>query len=167
MAFVAQGNGNGFFLTVSTIDKNSDSATLTYELQSADYATALADSLIIIARLVAVSQVEVVGYSVSTRYVENAIAQPTSGESQIKARVVVRLADGQGYASFDIPAPKEEIFMDTVGKANNIVDVTDTDLLNYAALFQAGGKAYISDGETIDVMTEGRKVSTRTGLRSR
>lgn len=167
MAFVTAGNGNGFFLTVSVIDRNGDDATLSYELRSADYATALADALIIIARLGAVSQVEVVGYSVATRYVEDAIVQPASGEMQIKARLAVRLADGQGNATLDIPAPMEEIFMTLAGKGNNIVDVTDADVLNYVALFSAAGKAYISDGESVDVLKEGRKVSGKTGLRSR
>lgn len=167
MAFVASGNGNGYFLTVTGIDRNSDDTTLTYELRSADYATALADALIIIGLLEAVSQLEVTAYSVATRYVEDAIVQPLTGESQIKARVGCRLSDGQGNTTFDIPAPEETIFVSTVGKGNNIVNTENVALNNYANIFKATGKAFISDGESMDVLTEGRKVSSRTGLRSR
>jgi hypothetical protein len=155
-------------LTVTLYDRNQDDVTLTYELRSADMAAAEADALIVIAALAAVTQSIPVGYAVSKRYVENSIVLPTLGENQIKARVSFRLADGQGNETFDIPAPAETIFVQLTGKSNNIVNVGYSTLVTYANLFKAtGGKCFISDGEDLDAMTEGRKVSSKTGMRAR
>lgn len=167
MAWLTKGNGDGFFLTVTLYDRNQDDAPLTYELRSADMAAAEADALIVLAALDPVTQGIPVSYSVQKRYVQSPISLPAGGEMQIKARVAFRLAGGQGNETFDIPAPAEGIFVSPTGKSNNIVDVTDTDLITYANLFKASGKCFISDGEDLDEMTEGRKVSSKTGMRAR
>lgn len=168
MAWLPRGNGDGFFLTVTLYDRNQDDVTLTYELRSADFATAETDSLIVIAALAAVTQDIPAAYNVGKRYVEDSIVLPVAGENQIKARVAFRLADGQGNETFDIPAPSETIFVTLTGKSNNIVNVGKDTLITYANLFKAtGGKCFISDGESLDAMTEGRKVSSKTGMRAR
>jgi len=168
MAWLPKGNGDGFFLTVTVYDRNQDDVTLTYELRSADFATAETDALIVIAALVAVTKSVPAAYNVGKRYIEDSIVLPIDGENQIKARVAFRLADGQGNETFDIPAPQESIFVTLTGKSNNIVNVGKDTLITYANLFKAtGGKCFISDGESLDAMTEGRKVSSKTGMRAR
>src|SRR5574341_1282907 len=167
MAWAAKGNGAGYFLTLTVIDRNADDATLTYELRSADMTAALADALNIIGDFIAVSDALPVAYAVAQRFVEDAIVIPTVGEMQIKARVGVRLANGQGNETLDIPAPKENIFMTPTGKGNNIVNVAFGALITYVSNFYTAGIAFFSDGEAVDAMTEGRKVSSKTGMRAR
>lgn len=167
MALVAKGNGAGYFLTMTVVDRNQDDATLTYELRSATMAEALTDSAAIMADFLLVSQAKISGYGVSQRFVEDALVLPTSGELQIKARIGIRLADGQGNETLDIPAPKEEIFVSLTGKGNKIVNTAYGDLVGYVSNYYTAGTAFISDGEAVDAMTEGRKVSSKTGLRAR
>jgi len=168
MAWLPKGNGDGFFLTVTLYDRNQDDVTLTYELRSADFAAAETDALVVLAALDAVTKDVQAAYSVGKRYVQDSIVLPIEGENQIKARVAYRLADGQGNETFDIPAPEESIFVTLTGKSNNIVNVGKDTLITYANLFKAtGGKCFISDGESLDAMTDGRKVSSKTGMRAR
>jgi len=167
MAFVAAGAGTGFFVNVQMIDRNEDQTSKDYELDVADFAEALGAALEIVGDLMLVSQCEIVGYSISQRLVENAIVIPSAGEVQTKARLIIRLAGGNEKATIDIPAPKEEIFMALTGKANKVVDVTNTDVADFLANFLTAGNCFISDGEKMaaDGLLEGRKVSTASGFR--
>jgi hypothetical protein len=167
MAFVAAGAGTGYFLTVQMIDRNEDPTSKEYELDVADYAEALGAALEVIGDLPLVSDCEIVGYHVGQRFVENAIVVPTVGEAQTKARLIIRLAGGNKKATIDIPAPKETIFMALTGKANKVVNVTNTDVLDFLQNFEAAGTAFISDGEKMAAagLLEGRKVSVASGFR--
>jgi len=100
MAWLPKGNGDGFFLTVTLYDRNQDDVTLTYELRSADFATAETDALVVLSALDAVTKDVQAAYSVGKRYVQDSIVLPIEGENQIKARVAYRLADGQGNETF-------------------------------------------------------------------
>ena len=165
MAFVVEGNGAGYFATVTVMDTGEETATLTVSLRSADEATAEIDMTTWITNFRLVSKCEVVGYNLQRRFVNNAIAVPAAAQIQEKARVAYRLADTSKYETLDIPAPQPTIFMDVVGAASEIVDVTDTQLLNYTNLYKAAGIAFISDGEDLESISRGERVSTRKGMR--
>jgi len=167
MAFIAAGGGTGFFVTVQMIDRNEDPTSKEYELDVADFAADLGAALEIIGDLMLVSDCEIIGYNVGQRLVEDTIVIPTVGEAQTKARLIIRLAGGQGKATIDIPAPKETLFMALTGKANKVIDVTNASVLDFLANFEAAGNCFISDGEKMadDGLLEGRKVSVASGFR--
>lgn len=167
MAYVVQGNGSGYFVTVTVIDRNEDKATLEYELRSADEAAALAAVDDIIVALTNLSQVRVIGYNLQKRFYNDTPTIPAAGEIQVKARIAFKLADGREYGTFDVPAPEETAFLTATGKGNKIVDITKPIVTAYADLFKATGVAFISDGESLETISEGRKVSSRSGFRSR
>lgn len=67
------------------------------------------------------------------------------------ASVVVNLATIGKTAVVQIPAAVIGLFQGASGRQKNQVDLTDTDLLAYVALFQTtGGDFVLSDGEYID-----------------
>lgn len=170
MAFVAAGNSSGFFVTFIMIDRNEDVTTKEYELDAADFTIASGIATEMRGDLELVSDCEIIGQHISHRLVEDAVVVPSVGEAQVKARLVVRLDGGQGKATIDIPAPKESLFMALTGKANKVVDVNNVDLLDFLANFETGAAApaFLSDGEKMAVggLIEGRKVTSRSGLRS-
>jgi len=84
-------------------------------------------------------------------------------ENEDKASLTVLLTTGGGKkANHKIPAPKITIFTDITGPGANIVDVNDPDLLTYMALFGVGGKAYISDGEVMNSLLSGKRISAKS-----
>jgi len=102
----------------------------------------------------------------SLRYEESAFVYPATGvENQNKARIVSQLVGSTKKATIDIPAPKVGLFNAPTGVNANVVDLLDTEVLAYLAVFQTGGNAFISDGEVLDFGVEGRRVSSRKGFR--
>lgn len=166
MAYVVAGNGSGYFVTISVMDRNEDKAVLTYELRAADEAAAITAVGTIIANLKAASQVEVLGYNIQKRFFNDAIIIPAAGELQIKARIAFRILNSPEYETLDIPAPDEDIFLGLNGKNNRIVDTADPAVVNYTNMFKSTGIAFISDGESLEQVSEGKKVSSRSGMRS-
>lgn len=167
MAYVVAGNGSGYFLTMTVQDRNLDTSTLTYELRGADEAAALTEVSTILAAFDAVSQAVVIGYNVQKRFWNDSIGIPAAGEVQVKARVSYQLKDSPEKETFDIPAPKETIFYALTGKLNKVLDVSNAAVIAYADLFRSAGVAFISDGESLEYLLEGRKVTAKTGFRSR
>lgn len=165
MAYVVQGNGAGFFVTVQIMDKGEEKATLTVELRSATHAAAITDFASWVAAFVAVSQAEVLGYNIQQRYVNDAIIIPAAGQLQEKARVAFRLEGTSEYETLDIPSPRDTVFLDTNGANSEIVDVNDAALVTYTNLYKSAGIAFISDGEALEEVSRGERVSTRKGMR--
>jgi len=167
MAYLAAGNGSGYFVTLTVIDRNEDKATLEYELRANDEAEALSETSAVITALTNASQCIVIGYNVQKRFYNDSIVVPSAGELQVKARIAFRLADSREYETLDIPAPEETLFMTLTGKGNKIVNVNSALVTGYTNLFKAAGSCFISDGETLEEISEGRKVTSKTGFRSR
>jgi hypothetical protein len=167
MAYVAQGNGSGYFLTVTVIDRNEDKSTLEYELRAADEAAAITATNTIIVALTNLSQARVIGYNIQKRFYNDTPTIPTAGELQVKARIAFKLENSRDYETLDVPAPEEAAFMTLTGKGNKIVDVNKAIVTAYTDLFKSTGVAFISDGEALESISEGRKVSSRSGFRSR
>ena len=154
---------DGFFLYVTLIDNGANTSTLSYELTSADMTEAEADAATILAALAPLTLAAVKGYSISRRFVEDSLALPAQG-IQVEQRAVVtaQLASSPLKRSqFVIPAPAGGIFVAAEGEGENTVDITDTQLRAYAALFGTGtgAVATISDGESI-----ASEVGTTSGM---
>lgn len=163
---------NGFWLSVTIMDRNEDTTTVERQLDAADMTEALAIAGEHITDMYVVSEAEVLGYSVAERYVNTTPAIPAVGELQTRARLTIRLAAGQGKATHDIFAPKETIFRELTGKDNKIVDISHAGVIDYVENFRTSSVAglFISDGEKADdtaPLIQGRKVSAKSGLRAR
>jgi succinyl-CoA synthetase beta subunit len=165
MAFVTFGNGAGFFATVQVMDKGEEKASLTVELRSATHAAAVTDMATWVTNFLAVSDCEVLGYNIQQRYVNDAIIIPAAGQLQEKARVAFRLEGTSEYETLDIPAPKATIFLNTNGANSEIVDTADASLVTYTNMYKSTGIAFISDGEALEQISRGERVSTRKGMR--
>jgi hypothetical protein len=166
MALVAKGNGSGFYLTVTVTDNGNNDSTLEYELRGADFAAATANKAAILTALGNVSGSTIRSTILSYRDEEDAFAFPASGvENETKARIIVQLDGSTKKATYDIPAPVAGIFTTPAGDGANIVDILDTAMVAYNDIFEATGEAFISDGEDVDFMLRGRRVSVKKGLR--
>lgn len=165
MAFVVFGNGNGFFATVQIMDKGEEKATLTVELRSATHAAAVTDIASWVTNFLAVSDCEVLGYNVQQRYVNDAIIIPAAGQLQEKARIAFRLEGTSEYETLDIPAPKTTVFLNNNGADSEIVDTSDAAVIAYTNMYKSTGIAFISDGEALEQISRGERVSTRKGMR--
>lgn len=155
MALVAA----GYELNVTLVDRGLNQVTKTYEMTATTAADAATDAATILAALNAVTDASIKGYRLSTVFAEDAFATPNLGEVENQAMLIMRL-DGDPFkkASHFIPAPVDGIFVAGQGPNYNIVDNTDALVTTYVALFQGGGEAYISDGETVDVLEKGHRI---------
>lgn len=159
MAIVAAPVPNS--LTVQMGSNNGQTMPVTYKLRATAWATVITDSEDILTALNAVSAGKVKGYTLSSRAVEDAYTIPTATQAGYNetATVVVSLeGDPTKTATIRIPMPEDGIFAGAIGTPNyDVVDITDTALANYVALFTAEGVAYISDGENADLILSGRR----------
>jgi len=112
-------------------------------------------------------QAVVTGYHIQKRYWNDSIGTPAAGELQIKARVSFQLKDSPEKETFDIPAPKETIFYALTGTENKKVNVGLAAVIAYADLFRDTHECFISDGENLELLIQGRTVSGKSGFRAR
>jgi hypothetical protein len=150
----------GYTLSVKLIDSAGLPTTRTYELQSADDATAVTDAAAILAALTAITLGEVTGYTIQHNFAEDAITTPGAGIFRNNnALLNVRLAGaGDKRAVISVPMPSSGIFVGVQGTNANTVDIADNDLAAFIALFDATGEAYVSDGEIVDELISGKRV---------
>lgn len=165
MAFVNIGNGTGWKATVQIMDRGEEKASLLVELRSATHAAAVTDIQAWIIAFYQVSQCEVLGFNLMQGFVNDAIIIPADGQLQEKARIAFRLEGTSEYETLDIPAPKDTVFLDVNGANSEIVDVNDASVLAYTNLYKSTGIAFISDGEALEEISRGERVSTRKGMR--
>lgn len=160
MAFVA----GDIFVNLTFMDKARNISTRQLQLNVADMAAAVAAAATVVAAYTAVTDAEILGYTISRRYGEDSVVVPTDAEVENTALLTLQLdADPMKSASLSIPAPKESIFLASSGVNNNYVDLVDAGVQGVLALFHpATGVAYISDGETSSSLKNGRRVHRRS-----
>lgn len=153
-----------FELTASLADNGANITTKRFRLRSADIATAITDSAAIIAALDAVTNSVIVGYRISDVFYEGSVTYPAAGiENEDKASVSVLLTTGGGKkANLKIPAPVIGIFNATEGAGANVVDVSDAALNTYFDCFKSGGECFVSDGEDLDSLMSGKRISAKS-----
>lgn len=159
MALVPAGNGAGFFLTWSGIDRNNEPAHKEWEMTAPDEATALADAAIIIPQWQLLTQCDTVGYTVQKRFEEDAVVTPSAGERQTKAVVTTRIDGSNEKATIEIPAPVETLFRALTGDDNKIVNINFLALTEFVNNFIVAedNRLFISDGEKVAEILRGRK----------
>lgn len=155
---------NGFWLSVTLRDNGGNDTTRTYQLTSADDAASVTDANTIIAALNAVTDAVIVAWHSYEGLVEDAFAYPASGvEVENLALLDFDIVDHpEKSATLTIPAPAPAIFVATSGGGANIVNTANAAVMAYAALFQTGGEAYISDGEVAQNLVAGRRIHRKS-----
>lgn len=159
MALVPRGNGSGYFLSLSLTDTQGDVSTLRFELRGADFATASTNATAVIAGITGVTQSIVSSVAISFVRDEDTFVFPTGADNGVRARMTFQLANSVEKATLDIPAPENNIFTAPFGPNNNVVDLTNAEVIAYAQLFQVGGASYISDGEDSDFVLRGKRTT--------
>lgn len=157
MALVAA----GFEFSVVLVDSGGNKATRVYALTSADMTEALSDAAAIVALLTTITNATVQGYRVAQKFEEDAFAYPLGGVNVEELALVTARIDGSPdkTVNFSIPAPKDTIFVAVTGSSRNRVDTADPDLIAYASIWNPGGRATISDGESIAFpLLEGKRI---------
>jgi len=150
MALVSQ----GFTLVVTLADTGDNRTNRTYDLVEAAYADASTDAAALVALLAAITDAAIVGYSLQQKFLENAFALPGAAEVENQAFFAGKInGDPTDSAILSVPAPSAAIFTAASGPGYNIVDMGNTDVGAFIALFDTGGTAQLSDGETWDVTT--------------
>jgi len=152
---------SGFYLDVSLVDYGGNQTNKRYEMTAADYDTAVLDIAIIMPALINMTDAVITSYSIQQRYVENALALPTTvNPVSVKAVMTAYINDaGDKKASFDVPSPRIGIFQGTIGNAADLVDTSDAAVLAYKALFDDGEQLFISDGESLGGLIGGIRTS--------
>lgn len=135
--------------------------TRRYNLVADDAAAAETAGGTIRAALANVSAGKIIGYKIEHEFVEDTYARPSSQDAEggEQAYVSGKIDESPLESwSLNIPFPVIGLFLATEGKNRNVIDITDTALLAYTALFAPStGSAYISDGEFIGTVEQGRR----------
>lgn len=159
---------DGFEMSITVADHGDNRSTLSYEFDpatTADFAAALVGAAGIAADLQALTNSVVVGYRVQEVFIEDAIALPAAGvENEDKASVTFSIDGTNKKGNFKIPAPVSagatNIF-GVVGPAANQVNTSAATLQAYADNFRTAGQFLVSDGEKLDVILVGKRISAK------
>jgi hypothetical protein len=147
-----------FSLSVTLRDGLGRKATLAYLMTAALYADAVTDAATVLAALAAVTDAEIDAYEISSRFYENAPANPAiTVQNREKASLTLALTEDAKYANVQIPAPNAGIFTTDP----NVVDTADLALTAFTDLFT--NELYVSDGEVATGVVNGRRTSVAVG----
>jgi len=154
----------GWRLTVQFLDKGENSTTMLFDLTAADETEADTDIATILAAYAAVGSLLVTGYHKSEVFEETGtLVIPTAADAQseVDAKISVYIAGaGSKKATVRIPGPTAaNVMVSTSGKNANIVDMGAAGVIAWLGLFQTGGVATVSDGETAGLGIEGIRVT--------
>lgn len=149
MAFVA----DKFVMTLALAATDSEgyetNRTKTIEVRgegvdlAAQHADALVNAQAFATAFSAVTDAEVIGYSVSSQIIEDS---PSIGSANLYRELLMTLPlndAGTKKGAFAIPAP------DAAAVVGVVADPADADLLALLDEFESTGSAYISDGEVV------------------
>lgn len=145
-------------VTLGGIDDSTQ--TRRYNLVAADAAEAETAATSIRTKLLAISAGVLVSYKIEHVFVEDAYVRGTDSDAEGGEQAIVsgKIDDSPLESwSLNIPFPKIGIFLATVGKNRNVVDIGDADLLAFVNDFGSAGNAYLSDGEHVGTIEQGRR----------
>lgn len=161
MAFVSQ----GWFLDTSWVDTGGNTTNRRFMLTATDTAgdasAVIADVQTIVAAYVAATNAVLTKQVVGKITVEDSVTLP-SGDVNVEenAQISAKI-DGipNKSAVFEIPAPKDTLFVAPTGPGHNVVDFADSLVAAVVNLYKSGAQVYISDGEAItDQNIKGKRV---------
>lgn len=150
---------DGFTLQVVLIDSGANTAVRRYELVAGTAAQAVLDAADILVDLQALTDAVVSAYSITNRFVENALALPAAGiHVENQALVVVNLeGSAVDKGKFSIPAPVANLFTGVTGPNSNQVNTAYAPLVEFVANYGSLGNNLmtISDGQHADGISRG------------
>jgi hypothetical protein len=156
-------------MSVTLADHGDNRSTLRYQMDpanTADFTAALANAGALITDLDALTDAVIVGYKVEEEYYNDAIALPAGGvENEDKASVTFSIDGTNKKGNFKIPAPINTVgvvFVGTSGASANQVATTSTQIQNYADNFRTAGGFLISDGEKLNQVLVGKRISSKS-----
>jgi len=161
MAFVSQ----GWFLDTNWIDTGGNITSRRFMLtatdDAGDIAPVIADVQTIVAAYIAATNAVLVKQVVGQINVEDTVVLP-AGDVNIENNLQVSakiFGTPNKSAVFEIPAPKDTLFVAPTGPGHNQADFADPLLAAVVNLYKNGAQVYISDGETItDQNIKGKRV---------
>lgn len=148
-----------WFTVIKLVETSGKSTTMRVE-QSApiDDAAARAASLALVTDLAAVTNCAIAAYYTYQEFVEDAFSLPSGAEIQNQALLQFSIDDEPTKTgTVRIPAPVDGIFAAASGPNYDVVDITDTDLIAFAANWLLDDLYYLSDGETADALLGGHR----------
>ncbi len=153
MALVSKGT----FLNVTVADAAGNKSTLQYPLTFVDIDalnTGIANVQAIMTTLDAVTDANIIGYSIGESFAEDAVFYGTPGSEVENIALVTARIDGAvpgKHVSLRIPAPNDGLFLGSTGENRNVLDTADVALRAYLGNFAAAaGYVHVSDGEHIE-----------------
>lgn len=161
MAFVSQ----GWFLDTTWIDTGGNITTRRFMLTATDTAgdiTAVIDDVqTVVAAYIAATNAVLTKQVVGQINVEDSVTLPTGDVNvennlQVSAKI---FGTPNKSAVFEIPAPKDTLFVSPTGPGHNQADFADPLLAAVVNLYKNTAQLYISDGEVItDQNIKGKRV---------
>lgn len=153
----------GWFLTMTLADNGGNQTTKTYRLRAADEIAAQAAASSIRASLNALTNSVEVAYAVSDRWENDSIVYPAAGiENEDKLSMTALLSGANKKANLKVPAPVIGAFIDTTGPGANICNTVATVVTDYTDEFKLAGNAFISDGEDLEELLSGKRISAKS-----
>jgi len=140
----------GWEMTVTVADNGNGRSNLNFQLVAATAADAATAGSTIRTLLDAVTDMTIMGYTLTERFEDPVAALPAAGVQRENRAKLICNVDGfaNKVTTIYIPAPVIGIFQDTTGEAADRVDPTDVDMLAYLNIWQVtGALAKTSDGE--------------------
>jgi hypothetical protein len=156
----------GYFLSVQLVDGGDNVSVLRFEMTAATAAAAETDAAIILADLAAITDAVIRKYSLNWVWGEASFSFPAATvQVEDKASISVLLEGNDNKkANIKIPAPVIGIFTSPTGGGANVVDLSDTDLLNFFNNFTTGNQCLLSDGEVAASMVSGKRIHAKSNF---
>lgn len=161
MAIVTQ----GWELSISLVDNGANTTTLSWQANTAvvtDLATAQAARDALVTDLDAISNSVIVGTRLTEVQYNDAVAYPAAGvENEDKASISYLIQDTNKKGNLQVPAPVIGAFVHTTGPSANIVNIAAGVVTNYCDNFRTTGGWYVSDGESLQTVLKGKRISAK------
>jgi hypothetical protein len=153
--------GGRWWVEYELADQGGNVTRKRYELNSpADYDAAVVSEAAFRLDLIGVTDAVIKTYRVYREFYEAAFALPAAAQNENQALLVFQLYDNPlktGVVA--IPAAKEALFVGATGAANNILDVSDAAVVQFANNFLQSSVALLllSDGEQAATLVKGHR----------
>lgn len=166
-------DSGSWFLEFVAVDKGSNTTRRRYQFAFSDTDGDVSVLRSVITSFLAdfanVSDCKIRQYTLSQSFVDSSFTLPTADTAEVSqhAEISGQIANlPNKRATIDIPGPKNGIFAGASGELYNVVDVTDTDVIDYMTHFnESSDEFFLSDGEQL--ATAPNLAGKRTHTRSR
>jgi len=163
MAFISNGV---FTVSYTVVDQGNQRSTLRFKTRPSlvtDYAMALTAALSMLPDLQAVITGNISAYSASETFKNDGLVIPADAQNQDKASISFTNDDGS-TGNLKIPSPSNGIFVAATGNNNNIVQLSDADLIAYTDNFRITGQFTIDGGKALNQLVIGKRIHAKSNF---